>query len=47
LIKNPSIFQKKTSIYLMSKSKSFDIDDVVDLKITKLFLKKKNEKKNF
>ena len=43
LIKNPSIFQKKTSIYLMPKLKSFDIDDVVDLKITKLFLKKKNE----
>ena len=44
LIKNPSIFQKKTSIYLMPKLKSFDIDDVVDLKITKLFLGKKNEK---
>ena len=27
----------------MPKLKSFDIDDVVDLKITKLFLGKKNE----
>ena len=41
LIKNPSIFQKKTSIYIMSKSKSFDIDDLDDLKINKLFFKKK------
>ena len=41
LIKNPSIFQKKTSIYIMSKSKSFDIDDLDDLEINKLFLKKK------
>ena len=41
LIQNPSIFQKKTAVYLMPQSKSFDIDDVIDLKITKLFLKNK------
>ncbi len=41
LIKNPSIFQKKTSIYIMSKSKSFDIDDLDDLEINKLFFKRK------
>lgn len=40
LVKKPSIFQKKTEIYVMPQSKSFDIDDKIDLKITKLFLKK-------
>jgi len=45
LIKNPSIFQKKTEIYLMPQSKSFDIDNDIDLEITKLFLKKKYEER--
>ena len=45
LLKNPSIYQKKTEVYLMPQSKSFDIDNDEDLEITKLFLKKKYEKK--
>ena len=39
LIKNPTIYQKKTEIYQMPQSRSFDIDSDTDLQIVKSFLK--------
>jgi CMP-N,N'-diacetyllegionaminic acid synthase len=35
LIKNKSLFNKKTGIYLMPKNRSIDIDDKLDYKIVK------------
>jgi len=39
LFSNKPLFNHKTGIYIMPKSRSFDIDDVVDLKIVKCLSK--------
>jgi len=35
LLSNKPLFSSKTGIYVMPKERSFDIDDVIDLKIVK------------
>ena len=42
LLKNNSLFTKKTGIYLMPQYKSFDIDTKLDLEIVKFLFNKKN-----
>ena len=41
LLKNKSLFNKKTSVFVMPVEKSFDIDSQIDLKIVKFLMKKK------
>ena len=40
LLKNKSLFQKSTNIYVMPKSRSLDIDEELDFKIVSRLLKK-------
>ncbi len=40
LLKNKSLFQKSTNIYIMPKSRSLDIDEELDFKIVSKLLKK-------
>ena len=41
LVKNKSLFNKKTGIYLMPKNRSIDIDDELDYKIVKFLYEQK------
>ena len=41
LLKNKSLFSKKTGIYIMPKNRSIDIDDKLDYKIVKFLYEKK------
>ena len=47
LIKYNTLFTKKTSIFLMSVDRSFDIDTILDLEIIKFLMKKNKKKYNY
>ena len=42
LLKSNSVFQKKTSVYLMPEDRSIDIDNILDFKIVSFLMKKIN-----
>ena len=44
LIKSDNLFSKRTSIYIMPKERSWDIDDKIDFQFAKFLIKKKNDK---
>ena len=39
LIKKKNLFNKKTSLYVMPRNRSIDIDDILDLKLVKYLIK--------